>query len=300
MLNKKEICCLIITYNPTDDLLNLLRIIEGQVDSVIIVDNSSEFIFLKMLTPMIKNKGLHIIQNKQNLGIAKALNQGCGIAKELNYKWVLTFDQDSTPFNNIVEIISEVYSFCPYKIKIGAIGVNYMLKSKQLRFNTSKNRKYNTRDYLITSGCLYSILAISEIGGFREDFFIDNVDLEYSLRLRKNKYVLLNTSECGMVHQAGTPENRQFFGKSVSPSNHNVFRRYYMARNHIIITKEYLMRFPYFIAKTNLFFLISILEILLFEKDKKLKLVTSYEGLKDGLSYSIKENRRHNFLFHEN
>jgi glycosyltransferase involved in cell wall biosynthesis len=33
--------------------------------------------------------------NFKNLGIAKALNQGCKKALELNYDWALTMDQDS-------------------------------------------------------------------------------------------------------------------------------------------------------------------------------------------------------------
>jgi rhamnosyltransferase len=282
------ICCLIITYNPDENLYELTDTIATQVNKIIIVDNNSQGKALEIILRISDNSKVHIIRNTQNLGIAKALNQGVLLAVELKFKWVLTFDQDSQPFKNIVETISEVYSLFPEKDLIGAIGINYAdpnLRNNHGRFD---NVIYRVKDYLITSGCLLSTNAFLKIGGFREDFFIDNVDLEYSLRLRRYGRISLITKKVGMTHKAGQPMKMNFCGLTFVSSNHNRNRRYYMARNNIVMTKEYAFRFPYFIAKLNYFFFLSLLQIILVDDNKKAKISASFKGIIDGLFYSSK------------
>lgn len=284
-----EICCLIITYNPDEGLLKQINILEKQVDRIIIVDNNSIGNGFEIISEIGKNKEFVILRNSENLGIATALNQGINEARNMNYDWVITFDQDSMPFNNIINIISEVYQLYPEKNRIGAIGVNFSATNNASYYSFSNSQKYIEKDYLITSGCLLSVNAFTEIGGFREDFFIDNVDLEYSLRLRKNGKISLITKEWGMKHKAGDPKIRKFSIFKMVSSNHNSFRRYYMARNHILLSKEYFIRFPYFIAKLNYFFILSLLKIVFAENDKKNKIINSLRGIKDGLFYPSKK-----------
>ena len=143
---------------------------------------------------------------------------------------------------------------------------------------------------MITAGCLISIEIFEEIGGFREDFFIDNVDLEYSLRLKKNRKVSLITTVCGMEHEAGNSKYKKWFGINISSSNHNSFRRYYMARNHVILSREYFFCFPYFILKLNYFFFLSLIKILIVEGNKTEKIIASLKGLKDGFLFRSKSN----------
>jgi len=288
ILNRDTICCLIITYNPDENLLELINIIVNQVNKIIIVDNNSSSEGFKDLLNFAKVNDVILIENKENLGIAKALNQGILCARKMNYNWILMFDQDSKPFSNTVEIISNVYSLYPEKQKIGAIGVNFLKSNSESYFKIAGNQLYSERDYLITSGCLLSIKTFIEVGGFREDFFIDNVDLEYSLRLRKNGKICLITKKYGMIHKAGTPKIVKIIGLTLISSNHNSIRRYYKARNHIILSKEYWFKYPYFIAKANCFFILSLIQILLIDDNKKVKITASIKGIKDGILYSSK------------
>lgn len=291
ILNRNTICCLIITYNPDENLLELSNIILNQVDKIIIVDNNSDRRGLEIIYRIVDNNMVHLIRNNQNFGIAKALNQGVLFAGELKYNWVINFDQDSVPFNNIIEIISEIYSLYPDKNRIGAIGVNFKNVNSKNNYRKIDHKKYREKDYLITSGCLISTKIFFKIGGFREDFFIDDVDLEYSLRLRKNGKISLITKKYGMSHKVGAPKIMKIFGLSLSSSNHNSIRRYYKARNHVILSKEYLFKYPYFIAKTNYFFILSLIKILLIDDDKKTKIIASIKGIKDGILYSSKNKK---------
>lgn len=285
LLNPNKICCVVITYEPNDNLLNLINIIGKQVNKTIIVDNNSEGHGLEIISNIIGNDTLCLLRNKQNEGIAKALNQGMGLARGMGFDWVITFDQDTKPFDNIIGIISEVYTLYPDQEKIGAIGANFSNANSESYYRIKGQKKYHERDYLITSGCLLSVNAFYEVGGFREDFFIDNVDLEYSLRLKKYGKVSLITKKWGMRHKAGDPRTKRFFGLNLVSSNHNSGRRYFMARNHVLLSKEYLFKNPYFIAKANYFFVLSLILILLIEDDKKAKLLASIKGIIDGLLY---------------
>ena len=284
-LNKNQICCLIITFNPDESIFKLIETIENKVNSIIVVDNNSSNIVINNLVIYSRSKGISLILNKQNEGIAKALNQGVKKAQELNYEWVITFDQDTMPYNNIVEIISEVYNSYPRKEEIGSIGVNFSAPNHKSYYKFSGGNIYSIRDYLITSGNLLSIKAFLEVGGFREDFFIDNVDLEYSLRLRKHRKVNLISRKWGMFHKTGDPVTKKVFGIPVGSSNHSASRRYYMARNHVLLSKKYLFRFPYFIMKLNYYFIISLIQLMIVEDNKKAKMIASLKGMKDGLFF---------------
>jgi rhamnosyltransferase len=281
-----NICCLVISYNPEDRLFNLIDTLEHQTDQIIMVDNNSNPQAINRILTFIEGKEAILIRNKENLGIAKALNQGILLAREMGYEWIVTFDQDSIPYPNIIDVLRDVYFLYPDKERIGAIGVNFPTSTTQSYYPVSKHKKYSVRDYLITSGCLMSIEAYTLVGGFRDDFFIDNVDLEYSLRLKKYGKVSLITNAWGMKHNAGHPDVKRFLGMEVISTNHNSFRRYYMSRNHVVLSKEYFLRFPYFIAKLNYFYFLSLFKILLVEDDKIGKMRASIKGIIDGFFYN--------------
>lgn len=283
-----KIASLIITYNPDAGLLNLVETIFNQVNLVIIVDNfsdNSSSVFIDLIKE--KYPEIKLIKNDNNFGIAKALNQGFEEAKKSNIDHVLTFDQDSTPFDNIVSIIKEVYNSYDNKAEIGAIGVGYVPNYTERFTEINKNQLYYEKDYLITSGCMLSVDTFCKIGGFREDFFIDNVDIEYSLRLKKNGKKSLITTKSGMIHKAGDPLRKKILGFTVTSSNHSSFRRYFMSRNHVIVTRDYFLINPYFILKLNFFYILAIIQIIMVEKDIRSKLKSSYRGFKAALNHSF-------------
>ena len=152
-----------------------------------------------------------IIHNKENKGIAFALNQGFINAKNEGFKWVVTFDQDSLPFPDIIETLSLTYNSYFRKDNIGAIGINYTHENNS-RVKSDLSG-YLVQEYLITSGCLIPTNTFNKIGPFPEHYFIDNVDLEYSLRIRKSGKILLITKKIGMYHKAGNPKIKKISPK---------------------------------------------------------------------------------------
>lgn len=96
------------------------------MDKVYIIDNSSNN--NSSLIKIIPNAVY--IPNYNNLGIAKALNQGCEAAKQDGFDWVLTMDQDSffeeTQLNKFISIFNDstlsdnsIKSFAPTQLDSG-------------------------------------------------------------------------------------------------------------------------------------------------------------------------------------
>ncbi len=289
-ISKEDICCIIITYHPDDNLKNLLEIIQHQVDKIVIVDNTDEETNCQVIKNLHNIDKLSILSNNKNKGIAKALNQGVHFAKIQGYNWAITFDQDTKPFEFIIDILLDIYSNFPYKNKIGAIGVNAIDDNDQKYFKIQNKLGYNIRDYLITSGTLISLDAFIQIGGFCEELFIDNVDLEYSLKLKKNGYYSLISTKCGMQHKPGNYISKNIFGLRVESSNHSSFRRYFMSRNNFFLTKKYILLFPYFILKMNFFYILDLVKMILVEKNRNSKIKSTLKGTYDGLFFKNLKN----------
>jgi rhamnosyltransferase len=268
----------IVTFNPDGRLLESIIALNQIFKYIIVVDNGSSL----NIKEFINNDRITIIKNEVNYGIGKALNIGADYSLLMGAKWILMLDQDTIPISDLLLIYSSIYFSFPKKELIGQIGLSYNEKK-------NKGLEYFVVTTLITSGSLLSLDAYKVTGSFRDDFFIDSVDFEYSLRLCKNGFVNLLSSEIAINHRLGNLKVKKYFFLTVRSTNHPPLRRYYMARNHVILTFQYILIFPIWIIKKNYFFFKSILEILLVDDQKILKIKKTFSGLKDGILF--KTNR---------
>ena len=260
----------IVTYNPKDDfggkILRYIRI----VDKIVIVDNASNNDISKYIPKEFVSHFV-IIKSSTNRGVAWGLNQGILYAQTHDYLYVLTFDQDSLPVNEILQLYSGLFS----KVhNIGLLGTTF----SDHKISSPPSISFSENATLITSGTLHPISIFDDIGLYDEGLFIDSVDFDFVLRVKK-KFRVLRINEPLICHELGTPFSR--FG--IESSNHNIVRRYYMARNHIIICKRYWKIFPTWIFKKNVFFLIAILKMLIVEENAKEKFISTIRGIRDAL-----------------
>jgi rhamnosyltransferase len=94
-------------------------------------------------------------------------------------------------------------------------------------------------DYVITSGSLISLAAYTAIGPFREELFIDYVDMDYCLRARARGFRVIKTRTPLMTHAIGAYTQHRWLGKTKWTTNHSPDRRYYIARNDTVMLREY-------------------------------------------------------------
>ena len=286
MLKKNSILAVVVTYHPDGSFAERFEPVARQVGAVLIVDNNSGPAAVSMLREAAARLGMDLILNSENVGLAAALNIGVARAIAGGYEWALLFDQDTAPGANVFEGLREVYDGFPRKDKLAVIGANYSEPhTRKLRFSQviPNGCSWRERRVVITSGSLLSLTAYRTLGPFRNEYFIDCVDLEYCLRARSKGFEVIATNKALMVHGIGQPTMHRLPWREIDVSNHSRFRRYYMVRNNVDLAKKYFFREPAWVLASLWTRLKSVLALCAFEEDKLAKVRYAVIGLFDGL-----------------
>lgn len=275
----------IVSFNP--DLKRLednVKSIEHQVEYVLLVENGSKnqeeiLSFLKEKFPK-----LWVIINTNNQGIAIALNQLLEKSRNLGGKWLLTLDQDSISPDNLISAyknyldMEKVAMICPRIIDRNS-------KMTVEHKDDGKNVPFVEVDRCITSATLMNTDAANEIGNFDDKMFIDYVDFEYCIRLRKEGYKILKVNETELLHELGNTVIKSLFGKKIQVLNHSPFRKYYYIRNIVYTYRKHKDVLPRFYCVKPI--VVMYIKTLFFENNKKEKLKKMYQGFLDGKKMAL-------------
>lgn len=282
-MKKELVCCVIVTYNIGNDFYNCYNAIKNQVDYVIIVDNGSNTDTLKVLKEIENNEYTKVIYNNENLGIATALNRGVKHAIENDFKWIITLDNDSIATDSMVSNMLKEYNNLTENIKKDVVSLFPVYKEQAFK-EEKEEEKTEGYEFLlteITSGNMIKAEVFDKIGFYEEKYFIDYVDIEFSLRLASYGYKQIRIKNSILMHRLGDSSKKSILGKDVVYTNHSPIRRYYLARNSFYVWKKYYRIFPKFVIRDIIYFLYKTLLILIFEKDKDNKVKMIFRGLKD-------------------
>lgn len=288
---RSNICAVITTYHPDKYFPNRIYNIINQVDNIVIVDNHSNDMCLDMIMYLSNKLKLHLITNSMNFGVAKALNQGIRFASQYGYKYVLTFDQDTDVHPQLVQYLRAAYLDCTFKNNIGIIGSNYqeIITGKEFVSSIKNNDKFWLEiNEVITSGSLMPIKVYEIIGPFREEFFIDLVDFEYCLRIRKMGFKILITPKIGIIQNFGDCKILNLFWIKIIVRDYAPIRNYYRSRNGLILFFEYFWKDNIWAFRRLILILLRPFSILFFENNKLLKFKYIILGIYHALFYKIK------------
>lgn len=283
-MNKHSIYAIIVSYEPNSSLIRLYESIKNQVDEIVIIDNNSRNTESIHILKELENQNISVIYNKENSGIATALNQGVKIAIDKKYKWILTLDQDSEFYQNTYNLLLESYESLKDK------DITMIIAPKAIeRINTKKdeikingNKKIIWKDVILnlTSGSLIKAESFDKVGLFDDKLFIEQVDNDFCYRLIKNKYKIKIAQNINFIQEIGNA--KKIYGCIIR--NHKPKRKYYLSRNVAIMLKRYFFTAPY---TTTRYFLggtmFGWIKILLFEKDKCKKILSGFKGFIDGV-----------------
>ena len=226
----------VVLYNPTEVVLDSINTYISDVDILYAIDNSSI-----NNSKLFKNKKIKYVANMDNLGIAKALNIGASMAINEGYKYLLTMDQDSKFETNGVKKLMEmienysknkelVKKFGNNVEKIGLFSPVHVINNDTSIMGISDDT-YDSPLKVMTSGNIINLNAYKKIEGYKDWFFIDCVDFDYCMNLRKNGYEIIRNNKIHLNHELGNYIEKKYFGKKYSTFEHNHIRRYYIVRN---------------------------------------------------------------------
>ena len=246
----------VVSFQPDiPELLKNLQQISSQVEQIVLVDNASA----QQDAIISRCKGVaSVIPQNVNSGLGSAHNLGIEYARMQGATHVIIFDQDSLPKEGMVAaLLHSLHSLESTGEKISAVGPRYVgtdaetgeqhqsffvkfgwLKFQRNYCQTDAN-DYPSADFLISSGALFSINALQEIGLMDEQLFIDHVDTEWFLRAKSKGYSAYGVCNAWMEHGLGeqTKKVKGLFRERNIPQ-HKPFRYYYIFRNSFLLYRR--------------------------------------------------------------
>lgn len=271
--NLEHLAGVVIIYNPPYEVyINILSYISN-LDRLYIYDNSPEKIIdLNQFTPFI-NK-IDYIFNNENKGIAECLNMATDKARSDGFDFLFTLDQDSCATDGMIDKIRGYL----YSVDLSRIGIISPFHVYKNSINPIRKLDVSFVEFVPTSGNLINLSVNKLIGNFRDDFFIDYVDVEYCLRLRKNGFGILQINTALLNHNLGELETKKILLWNISITNHNHLRLYYRTRNRFVVIKEYYRVFPGFCLKIFKMMVGDIIKIIIYESHKLKKINYMMKG----------------------
>lgn len=276
-----NVCAVVVAYFPDEGFEARLQTILPQVERLVIVDNTPDAISLSPDMIAAWGEHLHCIANHANRGVAAALNQGLEYALQIGCKWLLTLDQDTRCYPDMVATLLQVHKAC--KLKAAVIGGNYFdSQNHQLKVSVGGEAEYLEQITVITSGSLIDAGVARELGNFREDYFIDQVDHEFCLRVRAYDYSVVISCKPVMDHSVGGLGGARLPLLGILP-NHPPLRKYYIARNTVVTVAKYWRREPGWCLRRSVRLLLGLLLMATLEKQRIAKVRAFAAGFMDGM-----------------
>lgn len=229
MSNQRSITVVIVNYNSSDYTLKCLDSIANSVqnqcfiDKIVVVDNNSNQEEIERLS---SRKDIQLILNHENVGFAKACNQGARFSRSdyllfLNPDTIVQADtieksilcyEDKEGIGvlgvQIRDLNDEVMRTCSrfpknFYYVMKCLGINRWIRKWNqfmLEWNHMESR---TVDEVMGAYFLVSASIFRQFGGFDERFFVYYEEVDFCYRLTEQGYYSYYYSDTYIYHDAG-------------------------------------------------------------------------------------------------
>jgi rhamnosyltransferase len=277
-----------VLYQPTEQFLKNLARARAFCPNMVAVDNSPEAD--QRLQERLREQDIQVIFNRNEGGLAGAYNRGAEVLLERKCEVIFLLDQDSEIealfFSSMMQACRELgtdeFLVGP---KIYEVNLEKCMPvfqpgrylPKRLRIDDETEGMFPSL-CIISSGSAISAVAYRKLGAFREDYFIEYIDIEYSLRaVSQNVPVYMNAA----VTMRQTTGKIERHGDKYT-TNHVAWRRYYGSRNAVHCL--YLHRASWGLHwVSGLLAFLQVLRVLQYEPQKLKKITAITCGYLDGL-----------------
>lgn len=186
---------------------------------------------------------VEVASRGHNVGLGEPLNYGCDEAARDGYRFIVSFDQDSSPPSGMIDSLRrELLAYQEKDARAIAIGPQLIDRRNGedqilpfICFDGLKALKWSGEgtkpvSHLITSGCMIDVSRWGDVDRFLDDLFIDFVDNNWCWRAERRGYLLLGTSRAIMPHAISDGIRSMGF---FSVSKYGPVRRYFQMRNSL-------------------------------------------------------------------
>ncbi|MEO0086590.1 MAG: glycosyltransferase family 2 protein [candidate division WOR-3 bacterium] len=282
----KGISLILVNYNTTKYLINLLNFLKGKNYQIIVVDNNSEE---RLPTEYFKNNNILLIKLKKNYGYSKAINIGL---KYATGEYIGVLNPDILLFDNEIE---ELISYLEKNPDWGCIAPLFITEKREILpsarsfpklshlffgyrsiiYRIFKNNPYSSQflnlekyqateplevNSVVGTFIIFKKRALATIGNFDENFFLFAEDLDICKRLWENNWKVILYPKVKVIHYLGKARKKNFV-----KSEKERFRSfYYFFKKHY--SKNLLLDWLFSFGLSLLYFQI------IFLNDTKIKL----------------------------
>lgn len=225
--NQKSLVVLIPTYNPDEAILineldSLLK--QESIKFVIIIDSSNGNILENKIIP---NDSKIIFKHVCRKGLASSLNVGISIAKNTGCDFVLILEDDTILTINLEIVFKHVNSCSKIRVQDIMSFSNNSFRTRNKDICPFFRVKTN-----ITNGLMVP-LSIFDSVKFREEFFMDQIDIDFLAEANKR---------CGShIYQYSVASLWKLpIGRSFKSGFHTIslYRYFLLLRNSFVLMKE--------------------------------------------------------------
>ncbi|MEI7973973.1 MAG: bifunctional glycosyltransferase/class I SAM-dependent methyltransferase, partial [Bdellovibrio sp.] len=192
-------------------------------------------------------------------------------------------DQDSLLSTSYVSKMKAAYLSNKDKDSIGILAPRQFDKSTGYQSKDYQNfvGPSISKDIVMTSGNLIPLWVFNQVGLFDEDLFIEYVDHDFCLRVKKSGLKTILVADAHLGHSLGKiRQHRLFPGVFFFSHNYHPVRRYYRARNRVILYRRH---WGTWILQDQEFAIKDMIKILLVEEHRWEKVKATVAGTFDAL-----------------
>jgi rhamnosyltransferase len=279
---ERSVLGVVVTYNPGEELPRHLEALRDQLDVLLVVDNGSTN--RAWVESVAAQADCRFVGNERNLGIATALNQGLRMAADGGHYWLATFDQDSDCPRGAIAALLAAHAQHPRSTQVAIVSSSHVDRALGRDYAHPTDVLEATEHWrlmrtAITSGNLARVDVLREAGGFDDGLFIDCVDHDLCLRLRRRGWLILEACDVVMPHSIGAASVHRLLGLPVVCTHHSPARRYYQVRNALEVGRRNVLFDPAWVFACLSSTAAAAVAVLLFEPQKARKLGAMARGV---------------------
>lgn len=269
----------VTAYHPDQRLAAVVKSALDSCRAVVVVDNTPPRAAGPTAAELVGGLGATVLRPGANLGLAGALNLA---VRELGDgpEAFLFLDQDS-------ELPAETVAALAAHLDDPAVGIAAPTPwdaERQADYDNLAALRADVADRtdVITSGMLVRRACLEQAGPFREDFFVDFVDIDFCLRARRAGWRIRQDQRLKLPHALGDRRPHRLGPLKFEVLHYPAWRHYWIARGAAVLLRENVRRDPHWIAKGVLFLLSWTWRTAAFEPKRVSHVTALLRGMRDG------------------
>lgn len=277
------LAAIVTAYHPDQRLADVVAAALTSCKMVVVVDNTPAG--ASSLSESLTDTRVKVIRSGRNVGLAAALNTGLDELPD-EAEAVLFLDQDSVLPADLVLGLAAHLGRDPSIGVIGPAPVDAKTGKGYERFERL-HETLDDRFAVITSGMVVRRTCFDLVPRFRTDFFVDWVDNDFCLRLRRKGIRVVLDREHRLPHSIGDGRSHRMLFWKVQVLHYAPWRHYWVARNGLRLCFETLLHLPGWSIGYLVYMVRWSGSIVLYEPNRRKALPAFLRGLLHGCTGSV-------------